>query len=820
MAVSPNFRVPVGHLGIGTRVTRVLVRLVALGFVVVCLLLVLGVGGVEAVAASADAENDTAGGASASQGLVAQPEVDSQGAAAVGYETVAVAGGSGVPSAPIEVSYDVSVETGDSETVEVTIAATFPDEYVGEYDVRFHLGGNAEVRVVEERGFTVFLEDNFNRLDWDGSTRDASVTFELSNSRYEITEEWARINVFTVVRDGRHTVDANIVEDVSGGTKGNHMLFIGDYDENTTDVGDYQIRLVRPAGVEPRLGTETILTALDDASHFLDVGGSASVADEDLFIFAHPDMHGGAAALNTFAANAEAGIELWFHEYLHTRQDYRADAEVAWIVEAEATFYQFLMKWKLTPDWDFQEFQSRVGVDPDVGDGVVITDPDTYPDDRAPPSYWKGAAIIGALDMEIRERTDGEATYQDVLRTFNENYRADREEVRPAYPLRVHSDFTEAIEEVVGDPMDDFMETYVFGDETPAPPDDPTLYAVPSVTVTSVDAPETVSENEDLTITLEVENDGDRAITRHFEAYADDDVLGTEPGVTLGPHEQKTVEIQIASIDLDPGETYDLAVLGSEAESTESLTVEEAPEPTAALSGVDIAGKGAAATIAEGTATDVTVEVENVGEAAGASEVTLDIGQEVTTTATTAELEPGQAETITFAEVTGDLAPETYEVTVSTADDTTSGTLTVEAGADPASLVVERIEVATDEIQPDETVQSVSVTVANTGDESISEVVTLQIDGEVVAEQEVELAGGESLVVEFTELAPSGGFDPGTVPISVGVGDETATASVEVSEGAVDDTDDGTEIPGFGPIAAILGVTAAGYLLRRRQQDD
>ena len=579
MATCDNVPVRCRQTSTESRVIRWLIPLVVVSLLLVFLGIIFGLSGVDPVVANTDEESNTAVYSSPSQDFATQQELDSVTAGLVtDHEFAATATGSVEPSEAIHLTYDGSLATGDAETVEVTVRATIPDEYVGEYDFRLQLWNHADVTIVQNTGFDPVLEDNVNRFYWDGSTTKPTATFEVSNPRYEITQDWALLHIIPTVRDGSTPVDAPVVEEVFGGTKGNHMLFLGEFGEDSITVGDHQIRLVRPAGVEPDLGSETILTALADASHFLDVGASAGDASQDLFVFANPDMLGGAAAINTIRADPDGSYELWFHEYLHTRQDYRADVDVAWIVEAEATYYQYLLAWKLTDYMDFEGFQSRVGVDPDEGDGVVITDPDTNPDDRRSPSYWKGAAIIGALDQKIREETSGEATYQDVLRTMNENYRADREAVRPEYPLRVHSDYTDALEEVVGDPMDEFVDDYVFGDATPDPPDDPTRYSVPSVTVTLVESPEAVTEGEELTLTIEVENDADWKITRQFEAYLDGVVLGTESSVTLEPGERRTVEIHTPSVNVDPGETYELDVFGAGEGSTTSLSVLEAQD--------------------------------------------------------------------------------------------------------------------------------------------------------------------------------------------------------------------------------------------------
>ncbi|WP_256411348.1 BGTF surface domain-containing protein [Halorubrum rubrum] len=89
----------------------------------------------------------------------------------------------------------------------------------------------------------------------------------------------------------------------------------------------------------------------------------------------------------------------------------------------------------------------------------------------------------------------------------------------------------------------------------------------------------------------------------------------------------------------------------------------------------------------------------------------------------------------------------------------------------------------------------VSATIENTGENSATQTVEFQVDGDAVADQDVELDGGEDTTVEFTDIDTSS-LDPGDYEHGVFTDDDSQTATLTVEEaddGGDDDgeTDDG-----------------------------
>jgi hypothetical protein len=155
---------------------------------------------------------------------------------------------------------------------------------------------------------------------------------------------------------------------------------------------------------------------------------------------------------------------------------------------------------------------------------------------------------------------------------------------------------------------------------------------------------------------------------------------------------------------------------------------------------------------------------------------------------------------------------------------TVTGTFAV--GVTAGDLSVTDVAVKANQVAPGETV-SVTATVENTGSGTASDTVELEVDGEVVDETEVTVAGGESTTVTF-EMALD---DPGQHDVAVGgadagtvtVGDATDSATDRDSDETADQgTDDGATggVPGFGVSTALVALLALfGSLMVARRRD-
>ena len=193
------------------------------------------------------------------------------------------------------------------------------------------------------------------------------------------------------------------------------------------------------------------------------------------------------------------------------------------------------------------------------------------------------------------------------------------------------------------------------------------------------------------------------------------------------------------------------------------------------LDNLDIDGQGDNATVEEGETGNVSADITNIGEADGAFDVELNVSNGETLTVTeTVPVAGGETETLTVEDVTAELDPDTYDVTVSTDDDELTGTLTVEED-DPAPRVVGGGGFAVTEPDPaffevseldpvDVTVDQgdsidVSATITNTGEQGAQQIIEFRVDDTVLAEESIVLTsdGGEQTVtfenIDTSELA-------------------------------------------------------------------
>ncbi|MEY7849273.1 GLUG motif-containing protein [Natrarchaeobius sp. A-rgal3] len=264
------------------------------------------------------------------------------------------------------------------------------------------------------------------------------------------------------------------------------------------------------------------------------------------------------------------------------------------------------------------------------------------------------------------------------------------------------------------------------------------------------------------------------------------EIVGDETGAVFAETNDTLVlagESVNASFDvgeLDEADTYTATVTADAANAdatTRNETFEMVEPATAELSDLEIADASEAATIIEGDDANVSVDATNTGDVAGSFTIDLTIGEEFEASAETDELEPGETETIAFGNVTGDLAPDEYTVSVADAagDDEQTGTLTVEA---PAAFLVS-VEETNAPINPGD-VLIVTANVTNVGNQTATQTVTLS-DGQSdpVDEVELTLAGGESnesVVLEWETDEEDGG----THEVTVASDDSDDTAGVTI----------------------------------------
>jgi hypothetical protein len=183
----------------------------------------------------------------------------------------------------------------------------------------------------------------------------------------------------------------------------------------------------------------------------------------------------------------------------------------------------------------------------------------------------------------------------------------------------------------------------------------------------------------------------------------------------------------------------------------EAETMGNLPELTTFSVSADVS----AATVTSGTPVTVTADVENTGDEVGDIEVVLKVNGVVTETETVV-LGAGDSTSVTWA-VTK-TTPGTYTVDVNGE----TATFTVEAAPEPAAFETSNLTVTPASVQAGEDI-TVTVTVENTGEESGSYTVEIELDGAMVDSESVTLDGGASTPVSFTVSSETEGSHTVTV---------------------------------------------------------
>ena len=183
----------------------------------------------------------------------------------------------------------------------------------------------------------------------------------------------------------------------------------------------------------------------------------------------------------------------------------------------------------------------------------------------------------------------------------------------------------------------------------------------------------TVEVGDTVTVEATVENLGDIEATQSIGL--DIDGISDSESVTLAGGASETVSFTVDTSDVDPGE-YTHTVSSEDSEAAGSLTIEAQPEP-GVFEIINLSPEEA--TVTTGDELVVDVSVQNVGEQEATETVTLEVSGLGAVGNQSLTLAGGDAGSVSFTVDTSPVDPGDYTHTVSTAEDSVEGSLTVEA---------------------------------------------------------------------------------------------------------------------------------------------
>jgi hypothetical protein len=231
-------------------------------------------------------------------------------------------------------------------------------------------------------------------------------------------------------------------------------MYLGPYTEYSQMIGEQNVRLIVSDEATLEDDPNEVVAALQDASQYM-VG---SIHSEILVLALPSPMREGGMAYTQSgefwvheSARLDSPNNLWFHEYMHTRQTYETTQSMKWFREASAQYHAAALT------FNQERISERVFLNYITNDKYsdeVLVDPETWSDNQVP--YVKGPKVLYALDLELRKRTSREQHLGNVI------YRMHQQEGAISY-----MDFKSIVVELSGPEIGPWLDRYVTSSASP-----------------------------------------------------------------------------------------------------------------------------------------------------------------------------------------------------------------------------------------------------------------------------------------------------------------------------------------------------------------
>ncbi|MDS0282573.1 hypothetical protein [Haloarcula onubensis] len=342
-----------------------------------------------------------------------------------------------------------------------------------------------EVTVIET---DEFVEDSFELYSTEVTgyrwTQDGTPSFELSMDygeellpnglggySSETSVFGSQINPYPywVTEDGADGSDVErSVLFEQDGYAGTDWLFIGPHQIAQRDVGKMTHTVVVPDDIEGTIDTESLLDVFEAGGRYLE---PRLTTNNGVTAFIMNNWRTGSDSSAqvvgrdirfTKSATSVDGISnVPTHEYIHTIYGIFGTEEMFWLREAAAEYYGYLLALHLNHG-TFDRFVETVRTD--RYRDIVLAE--TGPDNNRASTYYKGAHVLAALDGQIRARSSGENSLDDVIPTAE-------------YDLSTYDGFVNAVTEAAGDEsLSDWIDRYTQTTALPTIPVEPEQYTL------------------------------------------------------------------------------------------------------------------------------------------------------------------------------------------------------------------------------------------------------------------------------------------------------------------------------------------------------
>lgn len=363
-----------------------------------------------------------------------------------------------------------------------------------EYDVPSSVDElDTTVSLLQYDAVTVRSTENFESeaggtFAWSGDSETASITL-----RMRVSEDVRREGSFGVERDdwafsylptpytSWHYVgeqpELETTTTVAGtGYAGTYYALDGATSVQTPSVDGVSLSIVTAPGGNPEYDYDEAIAAYRVANREL-VGGNY-LNESGIFVLPDDATHDRSALGTTWGesfwildehSSLDTVDNTFLHETVHTRLKFYGEDSSEWLTEAIAEYYGRVLTMN-TNHASWSQFETALEVDDARIRSSTLAKSKTWSSAYVP--YEKGALVLAALDAQIRERTGGVKTLQDVIA-----YRFSDDD--PYGDLATYENFSRAVVDVTNDEsMQEWLDAYVAGDATPSVPSDPTRFVL------------------------------------------------------------------------------------------------------------------------------------------------------------------------------------------------------------------------------------------------------------------------------------------------------------------------------------------------------
>lgn len=383
----------------------------------------------------------------------------------------APAGAEPVPADTLAFDYTFERLPDRPGEVQVTVTTTVPPKVTG-VTVEPPEGAS----VVGARGYTE-AEDG-SEWAWERAgdgTAEATIGYtvpvnETENGSLEGVDvgdwalfDWRRTDLRWRYTRTADTAEPAVVERPAGtvgpGVVGPGFAYLGPYETETRRVDGERIRLVVPEAADLRERPAAVADALAAASADLRIGGrnervTAFVAPAPIDVAGRLARTGGDRVDFFVAADRSLATpdNAWFHEYVHSRQEYTVGDRLRWVDDASAEYYGALLAYRqgLIGEKAFHDY-----VRSDRASDAVLAEAGTGDD----ASYFKGMRVLAAADADVRDGSGGDRTLAAVFERMNGHD-----------GVVTQAELARFLSEAAGEPRGDWLERYVTTSASPSVP--------------------------------------------------------------------------------------------------------------------------------------------------------------------------------------------------------------------------------------------------------------------------------------------------------------------------------------------------------------